>query len=91
MTTMATVAVPADEWTLAYTASGTITVGLCNRGSHDLLVRIGTGVATSDAADTAADVLHPGEVRTYPLVNTDKVLLRPLQAGVGAGRATLRT
>lgn len=90
MTTMSTVAAPAGEWTLAYTASGTITIGLHNRGTAVMLVRIGTTAATTDGADDPADALLPGETRSYPLVNTDKVIVRPSHDFAGAGKLTLR-
>lgn len=90
MTAMTNVAVPVDEWTLAYTASGSVTLGIQNRGSGDMLVRIGTTAATTDDAGAAADVLMPGETRSYPLINTDKVILRPLRATSGALAANLR-
>lgn len=74
-------------WTLAYTASGTVTLYVQNRStSLDLLVRIGASTATSDSADAPADLMMPNEVRAFPLVSGEKVHVRP-RGEVGAAQS----
>lgn len=90
---MSTITVAADVWTAVYTAAGTVTIGLCNRMGHNMLIRVDATAATTDAATAAADVLHPGDYRTYPLISGDKVIARPdvsMPSGI-ALQLTLRT
>jgi|GEM_PF-5544827 len=56
----AVVPVPAgDAWTLLYTAAGNVTVYVQAKSpAGGLLVRAGSGTATSDAANAAAEFLN---------------------------------
>ncbi len=64
-------------WTLAYTASGTVTIGLQNRHTNsNVLVRVGASAAVGDSPDAAAMLLFPNEYRPLSIVSGDKVFVR---------------
>lgn len=78
---MTTTNCPAATWTLIYTASGAVTVSIQNQDAiSDVLIRIGTGVATSDsvAPPAAADYLRPFDWRSYTLATGEKILACPV-------------
>lgn len=79
MATTTTVAVPAGEWTLAYTAAGTVTgVVQAAPGGIEVMMRIGSGVLVGDALTAAAEWITPGEARPVDLASGDKVFVRPV-------------
>jgi hypothetical protein len=86
---MTSVTLAADAWTSILAAAGTATIGLQNAAGHVVLIRIDASAASGDAATAPADSLAPGEYRTYPLLNGDKVFGRPTTAGIPA-TVTLR-
>ena len=88
-TTTAVSAAAGDAWTLAYTAAAAVTIALqCRSSGGDLLVRIGSATATTDAPGAAAEVLYPRELRSITLASGDKVHVRP--SGPDAVAVTVR-
>jgi hypothetical protein len=87
---MTSVALAADAWTSILSASGTQTIGLQNIAGHTVLIRVDATATSGDAAAAPADVLNPGEYRTYAVIDGDKVFGRPTTAGI-ATAVTLRT
>lgn len=76
MSSTTKVAVPAGEWTVAYTASGTVSITIQNLSrAIALRMRIGTAVTTGDSLDDPYMLLNPGDRIGLALINTDKVLL----------------
>ena len=86
---MTSVTLAADAWTSILSASGPATVELQNAVGHTVLIRIDASALVGDAATAPADELAPGELRTYPLLDGDKVFGRPTTAGIPAA-VTLR-
>ena len=79
MTAHTAVSAALDAWTLAYTASGAVTVALQHVGPQgELLVRIGSSATTGDAATAPAEYMFPREVRSFTLANGDKIYVRPV-------------
>lgn len=75
----AAVAVPAgDAWTLLYTAAGAVTVHVQAKApTNGLLVRVGSGTATSDSADASAEYLNPrAPAVAFVLATGDKIHAR---------------
>lgn len=88
MSSMTKVVAESGEWTLVYTAAGTVTVYLTNLSTHmGLKVRVGASASISDADDAPADFVEPLKRQAYPLVNGDKLLVQ--SAGVLSIEATL--
>lgn len=87
----AVVAVPAgDAWTLLYTASGNVTVYVQAKSAvGGLLVRVGSGTATSDAANASAEFLNArAPAVPFVLASGDKIHAR--SDGPNANVAVLR-
>jgi hypothetical protein len=88
MTTTTAVSAAVDAWTLAYTASGAVTVVLQHVGpGQDLKVRIGASVTTGDALTSAAEFMYPREARSFTLANGDKIMVSPAQPSTSGGVA----
>ena len=57
-----------------------------------MLIRVDAAAPTSDAVGAAADLLAPGEQRSYLLISGDKIVGRMADAAAGfIGNLTLRT
>ena len=87
---MTSVTLAADAWTSILSASGPATVELQNTVGHTVPIRIDASALVGDAATAPADELAPGEYRSYPVLNGDKIFGRPTTAGIAAA-VTLRT
>ncbi len=78
-TAMSKVNVPADTWTLGYSAADSVTVYLQNTSQNGaMLVRVDATASSGDAATAPADILNAYDARSYALVSGDKMFLRPL-------------
>ncbi len=87
-TTSAVDVAAGDEWTLAYTAAGTVTLNVQNRHpGTNLLIRVGASAAADDAPGSPAESVSSGDGRSIILAAGDKVYLR--SRGAAAADATL--
>jgi hypothetical protein len=97
MTNIALATPPAGgpNWTLIYTAAGTVTANVHKRTPDaDVLVRLnGSAGTTGDSLNAAAEVLHPGVTLALSLASGDLVFARLANANAAlqiSGRVTIR-
>lgn len=84
MSTMTTTDVPAGEWTVIYTAAGTVTIAVQNQTpSSTLKIRVDASASTGDATTAPHDVLQPFQIVSYALASGDVVMACPTQATPG--------